>query len=572
YYVPNNGRDPEVTDYGAFRFRIRGNGVWTYAPPPRRGIYKIDGANVITSLRIRAAFFRAGEADLNRVSVSTTNGLVWREVWRNEKTGATPIDLLLVDEVNGAYEVLVAVDLEGKASEDDARLDEIAFETTTMLNAKTQPKLLLGRNTVHVGAGEQTGSIVFWPDLRGDAWRPYAVDSRNVATQKEHPGYMGAMHAERPNEEAYVVFRIDAPHDIARVTYGGRLYNRAPKAHVDFLHSFDEGKTWTRTYSRVETKPPWDVIHYETVDGVPAGTRSVLFKYLWNASEAGPIAASIYAVRMEANARAPAHFAPIDVTFTWDEVQADRSRIERSHTQRVARIPTRYAICVGGADHPIVKSLRVGLAGAIPDLKLGYSDGRDAGGERFIPRWVTYGKNLAEGKPYTVSIPSGDNWGAGDPEGTKLTDGIVGPPYGSGPVARYGLCWTEGKEPVVTVDLGARARAGAFRIQLSGYPDRDALKGEVRDAVEVETSLDGERYESRGAFDLNLRWKDLAANHMWPDDERIMGHNFEKILPEPIDVRYVRFRIRAARFLFVSEVQVLDRIEYRPFDLRISLP
>ena len=44
---------------------------------------------------------------------------------------------------------------------------------------------------------------------------------------------------------------------------------------------------------------------------------------------------------------------------------------------------------------------------------------------KFIPRWVTYGANLALGKPCQVSVPSGDNWGAGDPEGKKLTDGIA---------------------------------------------------------------------------------------------------------------------------------------------------
>jgi hypothetical protein len=38
-----------------------------------------------------------------------------------------------------------------------ARLDSIAFNATTALNAKTQPKLNLGANAVFVGAGEQTG-------------------------------------------------------------------------------------------------------------------------------------------------------------------------------------------------------------------------------------------------------------------------------------------------------------------------------------------------------------------------------------------------------------------------------
>ena len=91
------------------------------------------------------------------------------------------------------------------------------------------------------------------------------------------------------------------PRDITRVEYGGRLYNRAPHSHIDFLHSFDGGKTWTQSYSLTNTAPPWDVIHYETVDAVPPGTRSVLFKYRLQSSAAGPDACSLYAVRMEAN-------------------------------------------------------------------------------------------------------------------------------------------------------------------------------------------------------------------------------------------------------------------------------
>ena len=75
-----------------------------------------------------------------------------------------------------------------------------------------------------------------------------------------------------------------------------------------------------------------------------------------------------------------------------------------------------------------------------------------------------YGKNLAEGKTYTVSVPSGKQWGAGDPDGKKLTDGIVGPPYAGGIGPGFGLCWDKGTNPVVTVDLGEVQRCGAFRI------------------------------------------------------------------------------------------------------------
>ena len=573
FYVPNRGKDPESVNP---RYRIRGNGIRTWKPtlPPggitgADAVFKVEGANVITALAIKAAFERKAEADLAALAVSTTNGLTWQEVWKADKTGDVPLDTKLIEPLNGAYEVLVKATLKGQAT-----LKSIEFATTTMLNSKTQPKLLLGKNTVYVGLGEQTESIVLWPDLQGDAYKPYVVEEQNVTTKAKHPGYMGVMHAAKPNEEAYAVFRIDAPTDITRVTYGGRFYNRAPKSHIDLLHSFDGGKTWAKTWSLTDTKPPWDVIHYEKVEQVPAGTKSVMMKYLWNSSAAGTDACSIYAVRMEANHKpVDATFKPLEVTFHWSERQKDYSLVERSHTQIVEKVPFRYTINVGGYDHPIVNSLRIAPLPKVPIPSGGYSDGKDAGGEKWLYKWVTYGKNLAEGKPYTCTVPSETNWGAGDPDGKKLTDGVVGPPYAGGGTPRFGAAWKKGQKPVVTVDLGQPESCGAFRIQIgAGWPWWDALKGEVKDKAEVLTSLDGKEFASQGFFDFDLYWKDIPINHFMPDDEQARGYTFALIPPKPVQARYVRFAITPERILTVSEVQVLDFIKFEPFGLRIALP
>ena len=172
-----------------------------------------------------------------------------------------------------------------------------------------------------------------------------------------------------------------------------------------------------------------------------------------------------------------------------------------------------------------------------------------------------------------MSVPSGQQWGAGDPDGTKLTNGVVGPNYAGGIGPGFGLCWDKGTNPIVTVDLGATQRCGAFRIHLSaGWPWWDAFKGEVKDTVEVLTSADGEQYTSRGFFDLNLRYKDIPFNYMLPDDETATGFLYALTPPEPVDARYVQYKITPQRILTVSEVQVLDSIQYTPFDLRIALP
>jgi hypothetical protein len=602
YYVPNDGKDPEQTNP---RYRIRGNGIRLFRPeltedslaesacricgcraadpcgviPAQAGvpgevIFKVEGANVITHLRIQGGCSRRTAEDAARVSVSTTNGLTWNEVWKCETTGEVPLDLALGSEVNGAYEVLVKVLLMGKVNPADACLRGIEFETTTLLNSKTQPKLLLGENTVYVGAGGQTESIVIWPDLQSENYKPYVVEQKNMTAKRQHPGYQGVMHAVKAGEEAYVVFRVDAPTDITRVNYGGRFYNRAPKSHIDLRHSFDGGRTWQTTWTLDRIEPPWDVLHYETVTGIPAGTRSVLFKYLLNSSEAGPDACSLYGVRMEVNHKLrAATFRPIEVTFNWSEVQSDYSLVERNHTRLVEQMPCRYTIHVGGADHPVMNSLRVNLQGAAGPVQYGYSDGKDVGGTKYVGQWVRYGRNLAEGKPYTVSVPSGTQWKAGDPAGTKLTDGVVGPPYAGGIGPRYALCWDKGTTPVITVDLGGIRRCAAFRIHLSaGWPWWDALKGEVKDKIEVLTSTDAGQYSSRGFFNLNLRWKDIPVNHMMPDDETATGFLYELTPPEPVEARYIQYRITPERTLTVSEVQVLDAIEHQPFDLRLALP
>jgi hypothetical protein len=217
-------------------------------------------------------------------------------------------------------------------------------------------------------------------------------------------------------------------------------------------------------------------------------------------------------------------------------------------------------------------SLRVNLAGAAGELKTGYSDGRDAGGEKFVGRWLTVGRNLAVGRPYTVSVPSETGWGAGDAEGTKLTDGVVGPPYAGGTSYRSGALWSKGKDPVITLDLGAATAFAAVGMNFHGYPWWDALKGEIQDKVEVLVSTDGKDYAPLGHLKTDLRWKDLPANHMWPDHEVIQGHTFRLIPEKPIRARYVRYRVTNLRFFDCTELEVLEAIRFEPFDLRIALP
>ena len=57
----------------------------TAAGKPGEVVFKIDGANVITSMLIEASFVCETAIDLTAISVSTNNGVTWKEVWNSGK-------------------------------------------------------------------------------------------------------------------------------------------------------------------------------------------------------------------------------------------------------------------------------------------------------------------------------------------------------------------------------------------------------------------------------------------------------------------------------------------------------
>jgi hypothetical protein len=552
YFTPNGTttdgkpKDPESVNY---RYHIRGNGMRTWTPivtagPGEEAVYKVEGANVITSLKI------VGEA--TDVSLSVDNGMNWTSVADTSQP--------VIEPVNGAYEVLVKLR--------QPHGGPLKFETITQLNSKTQPRLNLGKNTVYVGAVDQTESIVLWPELQYDHYKPRAVEAKNIYTDREHEGWHGVMGNEEKGKEGYVVFKIDAPHDITRINQAARMYLKKPKAEIRFEHSFDAGKTWVKSYTFNDTAQPWDDTHEQVTTEIPKGVKSVLFKYVFKD-------ASVYSIRMEADHRVENPTpGPVEVTFNWSERQADYSLVKRSHTQLVEHLPATYTIDVGGADHPIVDALAINPAGARGgEVKYGYSDGNDAGGEKWVGRWVTYGHNFAQGRPYTVSVPPSQNgWGAGDPDGKCLTDGRVGSSYSGGASYKEGPLYNKGTDPQITVDLGQPEKLGAFRIHIHGYPAQDAIKGAVKDAVDVLTSNDGTNFTPAGKFNFKLRWKDVPVNYMWNDEETFAAHNHTLVLDKPVEARYVRFACKPSRMMVITEVQALDGVKSDPFDLRIALP
>jgi hypothetical protein len=604
---PTQQFDPEA----AAGLGVRANGRWSFAPnltpggfanalyssaslaagdgggittlvsgQPGVAIYKIQGANVITSQLVSATFSKTDPQADALISISRNHGRRWQLVGqRGAATGAAlALNVPLHDQVNGAYEVLVRIEMSGPAAKPSAvTLRSLTIDSITQVNAKALPTLNLGRNRIYIGEGDQTDTMVLWPELRGDRWQDDAYDSRNIASQPATlPSiWTAVVYPAAIGQDAYLTYRMDAPNDITRIVYGGRLQNFYDGSYIDYLHSFDGGATWIRSYHFDSVAAPWDVIHYETVTDVPPGTRTVLFKYLFHSTgDGGGRASGLYNARMEAD-HLPVNgsAAPLEVTWQWAEVQSDRSVVERSHKQRIASFPFSYDINVGGVDHPVMRAMRVNLEGSGDAIPSGYNDGTDVGGVKYVHRWRTDGVNLAQGRSYTVSRPTSQfQESAADTNTTILTDGVIGGPVTGGLSYRWGACWDSGADLDITIDLGGTFNAGAFRGHIFGWPDWDALKGEVQDRIEVLTSVDGGSFQSQGLLQTALWKKDVPINYMLRDDETATAWNFELLKGAPVQARYVRYHATPGRMMCVSELQVLDRVTYSPFDIRLTPP
>ena len=121
----------------------------------------------------------------------------------------------MCSEVNGAYEILVKIEMQAKTAAEDVCLKNLEIQTITQINSKTQPKLALGKNTIYVGAGEPTETLVFWPDLQGDRYKELIVAEKNIKTKKVHEGWNAVLEPRDPSEEASLVYKLETPGDIA---------------------------------------------------------------------------------------------------------------------------------------------------------------------------------------------------------------------------------------------------------------------------------------------------------------------------------------------------------------------
>ena len=322
-------------------------------------VYKIQAANAITSQSIQAQFARTDPQASATLAVSVNHGATWTPLATLDATvgSAVPLSATVRDQVNGTYETLVRIQLTTASGTPDGRdpdrpgdTDDHAGEHQGAAEAECRPERDLRHARRPVGhdgalAGPQRG-LLEKGCVRLEQHRFAGVSIPRKYTAVVYPAVLTRTRISPTGSRR--------PPTSRRLVYGGRLHNYQTGSYIDFLHSFDNGATWIRSYRLTDVSKPYDVIHYETVTAIPPGVRTVLFKYLiHNTNTTATRASGLYSVRMEVDHR-PVNPtpAPIDVTLNWKEVRSDRTTVARSHHQRVAEFPFRYIVNVGGQRPP----------------------------------------------------------------------------------------------------------------------------------------------------------------------------------------------------------------------------
>jgi hypothetical protein len=596
-----NKHDPETqhNDQG-----IRANGTWHYAPnlrdaraadlvydaagvtwgdarkgfavraadPTQPGtvVFHVSAGNVVTSARLALVVSRLTANDAVEVEVSATAGITYAPLWTFAGTGsAVAADIDLSPLVAGTDEYLVRIRLRGGGS----GLESAAIETNTQINRASLPRLVRGPNTIQFVAGQQAETIQFRPAVTGGNHHATVFEEQSVDVEKDPGYYKPTLRPAENGVPCFATWRVQTPTPIVDVTYGATVCVKNPNDRVAMLHSWD-GKTFSRDYQKDTDAPPFDMMVNRTVNDVPPGSTQAFLRYEFQTpqrakSYAGP--GIQYAAMTVHHQPRLTGFTPVEVTYCWVEHRRSGD-VERRHTQLVTSPRQQFNIDVGGYRDPTMKWVRLNLKGSGPDgdkVAYGYSDGQDVGpGAAAVRERYRWGKNLALGKPYTLSGAQSE---VNPDAGGDLTDGIIAPPdtYVSKKYMPTNVIFEKDATSVATIDLGDQATISAVRVHAGQEPGYHLA---FPSRIVVETSTDGKTFTRAGEAEHNQVFDPPADFLPWEHDDSPqfaslpaggrLAYAYRIIFDEPVNARYVRVTCPSQKGwgTMLSEIQVFDKV------------
>lgn len=381
--VPN-GDLVYVKDYlPGYNGGVVGNGTHRYAPNLSAGELA-DGAEVYANLasgqspalrlkaggkglavipltspyvylggKVKLKAVRQADADVVSVALSTNNGRTFKPLWQATKLGTEEAVIDLGEAVLRRYACMLKVEI-AAANPDSAGLDELVIENDIQHAPRTLPWLAEGKNVITVAAdanpvlATRTVSCRITPDAKFD--------------KNETTSTMGAVFENLDVKDGScwwtkgvgtMTIPITTPGDITALRFGAQVRARGDKDVVAMRISFDDGKTWT-DMAKIAGPTPGRTDYFRFTD-VPPQTRAALVRY----ELSGNNTIGVFSFRIDADYRdplAPNAMRGFEVIHRWRE-----NGQEKTHTQRIDKLPTQYPITTAGV--PEMASVTVRMPG-----------------------------------------------------------------------------------------------------------------------------------------------------------------------------------------------------------------
>ena len=294
-------------------------GVLVFAMPSS---YVVLGGTLSLTTRVQAG-------DHVDVSVSRNHGLDWTPVASVTTGGIQSLDLGPFIRRGYDYELRVALVGAG------AGLDAVDVRDELQCSQRALPALARGDNQIRFSAGPDEGTIT----LEGST----DPNSANLPYTALHPIVAGLADAPlRPTAATgSISFPVTTPGDLVRLRFGTFFRARSADDRWDYAVSFDGGASFIPVAAAVG--PAVDGEEFVTFSAVPPGTRRALVRFAGTQKNT----LEMFDFRIDADYREPkGGFAPVRVTYQWDEGGQPRSDTHVATTQA-----TTYSIHCDAAPH-----------------------------------------------------------------------------------------------------------------------------------------------------------------------------------------------------------------------------
>ena len=293
------------------------NGGIGVKDPARQGefILRLPSSYVYVGGRLTLDF-ASGAGGSVTILYSENNGLDWKPIESFSISISKTIDLR--PEIFRRYDYRLKFVLAGKGAE----LHRLQIENDIQHSQRPLPALAQGDNTIHFIAGPQEGTITVF------GLTEHPAHPKNLLFADFHPKLenVSEEHLLLRGGKGEVLVPVEAPGDITRLRIGCYYRARDPKDGWTIDASFDAGKTYL-PIGRLEGGHA-NFSTYLVLDSVPPGSRSAIVRF----SGVQRNTTMISDLRICADYLEPhGSFAPIRITYLWDEAGTPRQDVHVVH-------------------------------------------------------------------------------------------------------------------------------------------------------------------------------------------------------------------------------------------------